>query len=100
MISLAKFIEDTNATGNPIRPRVVCEDGFEISVQASELHYCDPLENFRSFYKNLQLGHPSEEDPIIYEFELSSEPGIYAHVPYTIVEKLLDAHGGIAGYSR
>ena len=80
------------------RPRVFCKDGYSVSIQASEYHYCepkysqippkengrwliyndncffgdDPREEFFSPdyipYKTVELGYPSEADELINEF--------------------------------
>ena len=36
-----------------IRPYIHCPDGFEISVQASAIHYCIPRRDNAEFYKNV-----------------------------------------------
>lgn len=80
------------------RPRVVCTDGFSISVQASENHYCEPRENFLKEYKTVELGFPSEEEPLIADYadnstELTNTE--YGYVPTELVDKILEKHGGI-----
>ena len=79
------------------RPRVFCKDGYSVSIQASEYHYCNPQysqippkkngrwliyngnyifgENRETFfapdyipYKTVELGYPSEADELINEF--------------------------------
>lgn len=80
------------------RPRVVCADGFSISVQASENHYCEPRENFLKEYKTVELGFPSEEEPMLLDYaDDSTDPTytIYGYVPTELVDKVLEKHGGI-----
>ena len=49
------------------RPRLYCNDGYSVSVQASAFHYCSPRLNGLQDYKSVELGYPSEEDELINE---------------------------------
>lgn len=79
-----------------VRPRIVCNDGYSVSVQASEHMYCEPRytqwqneggwqvvngnywlsseppRNFKTDhftpYESVELGFPSEADELIYEY--------------------------------
>lgn len=81
-------------------PRVVCKDGFSISVQASGSHYSSPKE-FLSIngWTKVELGYPSEPIPELAEHADGQDPdateGIWAYTPIEAVEKLLDSHSGI-----
>lgn len=40
------------------RPHIFCVDGYRISVQASEMHFCNPRENFSMYeYKSVDRIH-------------------------------------------
>ena len=84
-----------------MRPRIECNDGFTVSVQASEYHYCYPRDNaIQQGYTDVELGFPSEADELIDAY--AEEPGeptktVYGCVPIDIVEKLVEKHGGIKG---
>lgn len=81
-----------------IRPAVICEDGFQISIQASESHYCYPKNNDTDKYESVELGFPSEKEDLIMEYaEDEDDPTgtVYAYVPVTVVDKMLEKHGGI-----
>ena len=81
-----------------IRDRVVCDDGFFVSVQASKTHYCRPRINSGP-YSRVELGFPSEEVLEWMEYaETSEEPtqSVYGWVPVEIVDEILEQHGGIA----
>ena len=45
-----------------IRPRIVCADGFSLSVQASNGHYCTPRSNYGP-YSRVEVGYPSSRPP-------------------------------------
>lgn len=80
--------------------RVVCADGFSISIQANEGAYCRPRRNLADIasYSEFELGFPSERDALIMSYAESPdvpEGTVYAYVPRVVVEKLLQRHGGI-----
>ena len=80
------------------RPRLYCNDGYSISVQASEFHYCSPRLNGLQDYKSVELGYPSAEDELINEYAenaLNYTDTVYGYVPIEVVEKLIEKHGGI-----
>ena len=80
------------------RPRLYCNDGFSISVQASAFHYCRPRLNGVQDYESVELGYPSEVDELIKEYaedDLDYTETVYGYVPIEIVEELINKHGGI-----
>lgn len=81
-----------------VRPAVKCEDGFEVSIQASYGHYCTPRVNDAPRYESVELGYPSMVDDLILEYaETPSEPThtVYGQVPVEIVDQLIEKHGGM-----
>lgn len=81
-----------------IRPYIHCPDGFEISVQASAIHYCIPRRNNAKFYEKVELEFPNRKDDLIIEYaETPDKPTetVYSFVPIELVEKLIQKHGGI-----
>ncbi len=109
MSELIKFLEATIVTREIdfethhcvlqiLRPRVVCNDGFSISIQASETHYCEPRQSKISNYKSVELGYPNFEEELIKEYAEEGDDltgTVYGWVPVEIVDKLLEKHGGI-----
>lgn len=80
------------------RPRLYCNDGYSISVQASSFHYCRPRLDGVQNYESVELGFPSKEDELINdnaEDDSDYTHSIYGYVPIEIVEKLIEKHGGI-----
>lgn len=107
-----------------IRPRIVCNDGYSVSVQASEHMYCEPrytqwqnddgwqvingnylwpndaTRNFETDhftpYESVELGYPSEADELIYDYAEDNDytSTVYGCVPVKIVEQLIEKHGG------
>ena len=51
------------------RDYVVCADGFTMSVQASENHYCSPrADGAEVIYGRVEIGFPSEHEPEFDEY--------------------------------
>ena len=92
---------ETTSFGEKIQrnaPWVECADGFTVSVQASEFHYCSPRVNGAEVYESVELGYPNREDPLIIDY--AEEPDsptdtVYGYVPVHIVCELVEKHGGI-----
>lgn len=82
-----------------VRPRIECEDGFTISVQASQNMYCEPRVDLDTgMYTRVELGYPSEEDELILPYAEDPETPVetvYGYVPIGLVEQLINKHGGI-----
>lgn len=97
---LANTIKIKSTGIQEVRPRLFCNDGYSVSVQDSECHYCYPRLNGLQSYDKVELGFPSEKDELIDEYGGygSDRVGtIYGYVPIEIVEKLIEKHGGIKG---
>ena len=100
--------------GGRVNHRVVCADGFKVSIQASTRHYAmdshpsgdapywrdahDRLEVEVAYpFVSFELGGGSSdlEYPPIDEYDSG---GVWAWVPREVVAGLLDAHGGAMGW--
>lgn len=85
--------------GTALRPMAVCADGFKMSIQASDLHYCMPREILRNGdYSNVEIGNLSEEVNEFLPFaEDETKPlyTVYGFVPVEIVNTVIAKHGGI-----
>jgi len=79
---------------NPAR-RIVCADGFHMSVQASDGHYCEPR-NDDGPYTRVEVGFPSEYDLLLdaYRGE-DGDTDVYGYVPVPIVLEVIRRHGGV-----
>jgi hypothetical protein len=86
-------------------PQIVCVDGFKMSVQVGFSLYSIPKKVAKR-YSAVEIGFPSEHEPLIEEFAESfyKEDGedvtdytdtVYPYVPVKIVDKVLKKHGGI-----
>ena len=87
-------------------PKIVCVDGFEMSVQVGHSLYSEPKKVAKR-YSKVEIGYPSEREPLIEEyvelgiFDTAQGRGVdytdtvYPYVPVKIVNKVLKKHGGI-----
>jgi len=80
--------------------RLTCADGYNVSVQASEFHYCSPRTYMPDGnYSAWELGFPNKHDELLDDFaEESGNPlhTVYGWVPTEVVDALIAKHGGIA----
>ncbi len=77
--------------------RVVCADGFTMSVQASATNYSNPR-NDAGPYRSAEVGFPSSYDFYLREYaEDPNDPTgtVYGWVPAHVIRMCIDAHGGM-----
>lgn len=77
-------------------PRIRCRDGFTMSVQASEFHYCTPRNNTGPWVC-VEVGFPSQKEDLLMEYaEDPDHPTetVYGYVPVEIVIEIIEKHGG------
>ena len=83
--------------GRMIYKRIECKDGFSMSIQAGEGHYCDPRDNIGP-YNSVECGFPSEYEELIIAYaEARHEPTktVYGWVPVGVVTNVIAKHGGM-----
>lgn len=84
--------------------RLTCADGYNISVQASEFHYCSPRTYMRDgTYSAWELGFPTAHDDLLDSYaEEPSSPlqTVYGWVPTEVVDALIAKHGGLASLDQ
>jgi hypothetical protein len=98
-MNLEKFISETfeEKNGYCYRPRIVCNDGFDMSVQGSVGHYCNPRKT-QDWYNEMEIGFPNQEEELIMQYaEQENDPcgTVYGYVPCDIIQKVIEKHGGI-----
>lgn len=98
-MTIEKFIQDTfkEEHGCCFRPRIVCNDGFNMSVQGSAGLYCNPRKT-QDWYNSLEIGFPSEEEPLINQYaemEHDWTRTLYRYVPIETIQAVIEKHGGI-----
>ncbi len=78
-------------------PRIICNNGVTLSVQAGWGLYCSPRDNFGP-YTHVEVGylekteHPSEWQ----EYRDGPEGEVYAYVPIQLVVDFIKYNGGIS----
>ena len=90
-----------------IHPWVVCADGFSMSVQAHGGAYCSPRVENAERYDAVEIGFPSESEPLILRYiegdsaRRGAEPdpteSVYPYVPASVVTLVIAKHGGMVG---
>ena len=77
-------------------PRVHCKDGFTMSVQASESHYCEPRELLADGdYTKWEVGFPSEDDTELLPYSQNDDV-VFPWVPTDVINTIIQKHGGLA----
>ena len=85
-------------------PQIMCEDGFTMSVQASECHYTSPRRDFEDFrmYDKMEVGFPNMEEELLKEYvdafgdeEIDYLNSVYGFVPVEIINEVIAKHGGL-----
>ena len=94
-MNVNEFFKEAGATRNK---RVICADGFEMSVQAHGGAYCSPRMDNAEKYTSVEIGFPSKKEPMIMQY--CDEPGapldtVYGYVPVQTVTNVIAKHGGI-----
>ena len=77
-------------------PRITCNDGFTMSVQARRHCYCEPP-NDEGPWIAVEVGFPSEREELIMEW--AEEPRrptgtVYCKVPVEVIFEVIAKHGG------
>jgi len=93
----AKHPVEPKRDGYRVAPRIVCADGFSLSVQASFGHYCSP-KNTVGPHSSVEVGFPEKADGTpARPRSLGRTPdgGIWGYVPVDIVNRLIRRHGGV-----
>jgi len=81
-----------------LNKKVICADGFTMSVQANENAYCDPRLSEQKNYNLVEVGYPSEIEKLILPWaERRDRPTdtVYAYVPVDVVTNVIVKHGGM-----
>ena len=107
---IQRNLKVTNHNTNPLMmnhmltstrlPKIVCVDGFKMSVQVGSSLYSTPKKVAKR-YSAVEIGFPSVHEPLIEEFaervedEIDYTDTVYPYVPVKVVDKVLKKHGGI-----
>jgi hypothetical protein len=86
-----------------IFPRMVCADGFSMSVQGHLGAYSQPRGDFADRYSQVEISTSPDAEPLFapYKDATYGKDGapdaftIYGYVPVEIVEQVIEKHGGL-----
>jgi hypothetical protein len=95
MFDLNDYLKN-NRNGS-LAKQITCKSGLKMSVQASFSHYCTPR-NDDGPYQEVEVGFPSVKVDDLMEYaEDARRPTdtVYAHVPTTLVEQIVNDNGGL-----
>lgn len=80
-----------------INERVVCKDGFSMSVQANSGVSCDPRRD-NVIYVGVEVGYPSRREQLLDEYVSKKgnwTESVYGFVPANIIDDIIEKHGGM-----
>lgn len=82
------------------RDRLVCADGFSVSVQMHWGSYCSPRKNLArsADYESAELGYPNQADELLRDYADDPEEDpdtVYSYVPMQVLEQVFQKHGGL-----
>ena len=79
--------------------RIVCEDGFSMSVQASSSNYSDPRSCDADKYTAVEVGFPNRREELLMPYieNPDGDPtdSVYGWVPSETIVLVCAKHGGI-----
>lgn len=88
------------AAGGGVRsviPRILCKNGFSLSVQAGSHAYCTPRLD-RGPWKTLEVGYPSRYTPDLMPYvendEIPPTESVYSNVPASLINRIVQRNGG------
>ena len=104
-----RFIKEYSINPNGVmkvsrNPKLVCKDGFTMSVQAGEALYSSPRD-VADEYEEAEIGFPSSPEPLITKYaedwEVEGDDDqrlcdtVYPYVPVELIDEVISKHGGI-----
>jgi hypothetical protein len=81
-----------------LNKKIICKDGFTMSVQANEGAYCTPRVDNAERYFAVEVGYPSTPEPLLMKWaEKEDEPTntVYGWVPSERISLVCIKHGGV-----
>ena len=82
-----------------LNEKVVCADGFTMSVQANETAYCEPRIDNADTYTEVEVGFPSCYEPLLMQWiegtKAEATETVYGYVPSQQIALICAKHGGI-----
>lgn len=81
-------------------PRIVCNDGFSISLQMNHSHYCFSENGYRTLghtMETIEFGYPNQDEELLKEYAECPEllTKTVGQLPIDVAQQIIDKHGGI-----
>ena len=81
-------------------PRVVCNDGFSISLQIHNGNYCSSENGYRTLghtMETVEFGFPNQDEELLKDYAEYSEDvtTTVGRLPIGVAQQIIDKHGGI-----
>lgn len=80
-------------------PMIVCNDGFELSVQGHAGAYSYPRDDWADEYEQVEIMAIQKADPLLEPYERDcnavGEDMIYPYVPVSVIVQIIEKHGGL-----
>lgn len=94
-------------------PRIICKDGFNVSLQINHGSYCATDKGYRKLgteWKTLEFGFPTMNEPLMHEYsemwDISEDDVAFdkrtfdvtktvGSIPIEVMEEVCEKHGGI-----
>jgi hypothetical protein len=92
------YYEDTT-----IRPRIICNDGVSLSIQASQYAYSTPRQKLQKpwdFYMSVEVGYIFDAagekmlPPELWRSYRDGDCHVWGYVPTRMVKEFIEQHGG------
>ena len=91
-MKINQYIQQYRSTTSLQTPHVKCRDGFTMSVQAGKDDIYSIPRGMAGHYENVEVGRVSAHVP---EFTKYEEGSVFPFVPCSVVDKVIENHGGI-----
>jgi len=81
-----------------LNEKVVCADGFTMSVQAHAGAYCIPKMTGAPVYREVEVGYPNRREILLIPYAEDADAlteTVYGWVPVQVVTDVLAKHGGM-----
>ena len=103
-IDLVAYERAPRYVGRSVNRRIVCADGFKVSIQASSSHYANDITGESPYWRldghvaypftTFEIGNPSDEPGPAEVWDEYESGGVWESVPRQVVVDLLELHGG------
>ena len=81
-----------------LNEKIICADGFAMSVQANANAYCEPRHDNAEKYEAVEVGYPNAYEVILARFAEDNEEytnTVYPWVPAQVIIDVCAKHGGV-----